>query len=71
MVGFRAAGWTLFAAAVVSITIGLLGLRGIGIVGRKKDMDSSDEATLQNEPEKAEQGDITSAVVIPPTSEES
>lgn len=37
MAGFRAAGWTLFAAAVVSVTIGLVGLRGMGIVGRKED----------------------------------
>jgi len=36
MVGFRAGGWTLFAAAAMSIIIGLVGLRGIGIVGRQK-----------------------------------
>ncbi|KAJ7590083.1 major facilitator superfamily domain-containing protein [Mycena floridula] len=36
MAGFRAAGWTLFSAALVSVVIGLVGLRGIGIVGQKK-----------------------------------
>ncbi|KZP16508.1 MFS general substrate transporter [Athelia psychrophila] len=33
MVGFRAAGWTCFAAGVVSVLIGVVGLRGMGIVG--------------------------------------
>ncbi|KZP16560.1 MFS general substrate transporter [Athelia psychrophila] len=34
MVGFRAAGWTCFAAgAVPSVIIGAVGLRGMGIVG--------------------------------------
>jgi hypothetical protein len=36
MVGFRAAGWTCFAAAVLAFLIALVGLRGIGIVGQKK-----------------------------------
>lgn len=35
MVGFRAAGWTCFAAALLSFIIALVGLRGIGIVGQK------------------------------------
>jgi hypothetical protein len=35
MVGFRAAGWTCFAAAVLSFGIALIGLRGIGVIGRK------------------------------------
>jgi hypothetical protein len=62
MVGFRAAGWTLFAAAVVSVAIGLLGLRGIGIVGRTKKADSEDDATLQNEL-KEEKGETAGAGV--------
>jgi fluoride ion exporter CrcB/FEX len=33
MAGFRAAGWTCFAAAVVCFGFALFGLRGIGIVG--------------------------------------
>ncbi|KIK54808.1 hypothetical protein GYMLUDRAFT_48358 [Collybiopsis luxurians FD-317 M1] len=35
MYGFRAAGWTLVGAAVVSWGIGAVFLRGIGVVGRK------------------------------------
>ncbi|KAJ6588750.1 major facilitator superfamily domain-containing protein [Mycena capillaripes] len=35
MAGFRAAGWTCFAAAVVSFIIAVFGLRGIGILGHK------------------------------------
>ncbi|KAJ7729261.1 major facilitator superfamily domain-containing protein [Mycena maculata] len=35
MVGFRAAGWTCFAASVISFVIGVVGLRGIGIIGHK------------------------------------
>lgn len=35
MVGFRAAGWTLCAAAVLSVLVTFFGLRGIGIVGAK------------------------------------
>ncbi|KAF9462499.1 major facilitator superfamily-domain-containing protein [Collybia nuda] len=74
MIGFRAAGWTLFGAAIISITIGLLGLRGIGIVGRKREADSSDDVTLHNEPEKEdkmkeEQEDIASVAVISPVPE--
>jgi hypothetical protein len=37
MVGFRAAGWTCFAAAVLSFGIALIGLRGIGVIGRKRE----------------------------------
>lgn len=33
MAGFRAAGWTCFAAGAVSVIIGVIGLRGTGIVG--------------------------------------
>ncbi|KAJ6615199.1 major facilitator superfamily domain-containing protein [Mycena sp. CBHHK59/15] len=36
MVGFRAAGFSLCAAAVTSFVIALIGLRGTGIVGRKR-----------------------------------
>jgi hypothetical protein len=46
MVGFRAAGWMLCAAAASSIIIGLVGLRGIGIVGRVNDV--THDATVQN-----------------------
>ncbi|KAF7372858.1 MFS general substrate transporter [Mycena sanguinolenta] len=34
MVGFRAAAWSLFAAAVISFVIALIGLRGIGVIGK-------------------------------------
>ncbi|KAJ7508587.1 major facilitator superfamily domain-containing protein [Mycena galericulata] len=34
MVGFRAAGWTCFAVSVLSFVIAIVGLRGIGIIGR-------------------------------------
>jgi len=37
MVGFRAAGWTCFAAALLSFLISIVGLRGIGVVGQRKD----------------------------------
>ncbi|KZP04586.1 hypothetical protein FIBSPDRAFT_878382 [Athelia psychrophila] len=33
MVGFRAAGWTCFAAAMMSLLISVIGLWGTGIVG--------------------------------------
>lgn len=36
MAGFRAAGWTSFAAALLSFLIALVGLRGIGVVGQRK-----------------------------------
>ena len=36
MVGFRVAGWTCFAAASLSFVIGVFGLRGIGVVGKKE-----------------------------------
>jgi hypothetical protein len=36
MVGFRVAAWACFAAALLSFLIGLVGLRGIGIVGQKE-----------------------------------
>ncbi|KAF7337738.1 MFS domain-containing protein [Mycena sanguinolenta] len=35
MAGFRAAGWTCFAVAVLCFGFGLFGLRGIGIVGQR------------------------------------
>ncbi|KAJ7757480.1 major facilitator superfamily domain-containing protein [Mycena metata] len=34
MAGFRSAAWTCFAVAVLSFAIALVGLRGIGIIGR-------------------------------------
>lgn len=40
MAGFRAAGWTLCGAAAISILIGSIGLRGIGIVGQKRTEES-------------------------------
>jgi hypothetical protein len=43
MMGYRAAGWTLFAAAVVSVIIGSVGLRGIGIVGEHTSDQLGDE----------------------------
>ncbi|KAF5364394.1 hypothetical protein D9757_011905 [Collybiopsis confluens] len=36
MYGFRAAGWTLAGAAIISFIIGVLFLRGIGVVGRRE-----------------------------------
>ena len=48
MVGFRAAGWTIFAAATISIIIGCIGLRGIGVVGSR----IATDATTQNDGEK-------------------
>ncbi|KAJ7359135.1 major facilitator superfamily domain-containing protein [Mycena albidolilacea] len=44
MAGFRAAGWTCFAVALVSLSIAIFGLRGIGVVGRKPE-----SATLESE----------------------
>ncbi|KAJ7753402.1 major facilitator superfamily-domain-containing protein [Mycena maculata] len=43
MVGFRAAGWTLCAAGVISFMIALIGLRDIGIVGRKADAEDEEK----------------------------
>jgi hypothetical protein len=50
MVGFRAAGWTGFAAAVLAFIIGLVGLRGIGIVGQQKKAPISAESVIQTDP---------------------
>jgi hypothetical protein len=36
MVGFRAAGWTCFAAATLAFLIGLVGLYGMGVIGQRK-----------------------------------
>jgi hypothetical protein len=35
MVGFRAAGWTCFASTLLGIVIVILGLRDLGIIGKK------------------------------------
>ncbi|KAJ6601340.1 major facilitator superfamily domain-containing protein [Mycena vulgaris] len=50
MVGFRAAGWTCFAVAVLSFVIALFGLRGIGIIGQKdeKPEESGPETQLSD-----------------------
>ncbi|KAJ6552790.1 major facilitator superfamily-domain-containing protein [Mycena capillaripes] len=37
MIGLRAAGWTLCGAGAISFMIALVGLRGIGIVGQRRD----------------------------------
>lgn len=48
MVGFRAAGWACFAAAVISFVIALVRLRGMGIVGGDKvDESRRDDIELQ------------------------
>ncbi|KAJ7581456.1 major facilitator superfamily domain-containing protein [Mycena floridula] len=51
MAGFRAAGWTCFAAGVMSVIIILVGLRGIGIVGtpRAESADKKDENSENTE----------------------
>ncbi|KAJ7496663.1 major facilitator superfamily domain-containing protein [Mycena latifolia] len=46
MVGFRAGGWCLCTAAVISFSIALIGLRGIGIVGQ------AGETGIKEAPEK-------------------
>lgn len=48
MVGFRAAGWTCFAAAVLAFLIGLVGLRGIGVVGQRKTAPTLAEETTDS-----------------------
>ena len=58
MVGFRAGGWTLFGAAALSIIIGLIGLRGIGIVGRQKTSDSTDSMITEDGGEKGQHTNI-------------
>ncbi|KAJ7248864.1 major facilitator superfamily [Mycena haematopus] len=50
MVGFRAAAWSLFAAAMVSFAIALIGLRGIGIIGQSSD---GQEPVPEREPKVA------------------
>ncbi|KAK7028533.1 MFS general substrate transporter [Favolaschia claudopus] len=47
MVGFRAGAWSLFAAAVASFVIALVGLRGIGIIGQS---DSTIEQKTEPKP---------------------
>jgi hypothetical protein len=53
MPGFRAAGWTCFAAAIVSISIALLFLRDIGTVG-KLENDSQTVSIVADQEEKPE-----------------
>jgi len=48
MVGFRAAGWTCFAAAVLAFLIGVVGLRGIGVVGQQKKIPNPAEITADS-----------------------
>ncbi|KIM81923.1 hypothetical protein PILCRDRAFT_820793 [Piloderma croceum F 1598] len=48
MVGFRAAGWTCFTAAMLAFLIGLVGLRGIGVVGQRKAVLVSAEGTTNS-----------------------
>jgi hypothetical protein len=48
MVGFRAAGWTCFTAAMLAFLIGLFGLRGIGVVGQRKTVLISAESTTDS-----------------------
>jgi len=48
MVGFRAAGWTCFTAAMLAFLIGLVGLRGIGVVGQRKTVPISAEGTTDS-----------------------
>jgi hypothetical protein len=48
MVGFRAAGWTCFAAAVLAFLIGVVGLRGIGVVGQQKKTPNPAEITADS-----------------------
>jgi hypothetical protein len=52
MAGFRAGGWVLFGAAALSIIIGLIGLRGVGIVGRQKTSDIAQSITTEGSEEK-------------------
>ena len=47
MVGFRAAARSLVATAVISFAITVIGLRGIGILGKPSD---AKEAVLEPEP---------------------
>ncbi|KAJ7330394.1 major facilitator superfamily-domain-containing protein [Mycena albidolilacea] len=51
MVGFRAGAWSLFAAAVISFAIALIGLRGIGIIGRSSDTKKPDPVEPEPKPE--------------------
>jgi hypothetical protein len=61
MAGFRAGGWTLCGAAALSIIIGLIGLRGIGIVGRQET--STDSTTAEDGEEKGPDTSITNIVL--------
>jgi hypothetical protein len=63
MVGFRAAGWTLFAAAVVSVAIGLVGLRRVSIVGRGKMVAVAVELTVAGRDKGVESGKDGGAVM--------
>ncbi|EGN92575.1 hypothetical protein SERLA73DRAFT_190930 [Serpula lacrymans var. lacrymans S7.3] len=53
MVGFRAAGWTCFAASAISVLIAIFGMRGIGKVGQMKS-----HSSLQEGPHDISMGDI-------------
>jgi hypothetical protein len=45
MVGFRAAAWTCFSAVLLAFLIGVVGLRGIGVVGQGQKPPISPEVT--------------------------
>ncbi|KAG1758738.1 major facilitator superfamily domain-containing protein [Suillus occidentalis] len=53
MVGFRAAGWTCFASTLLGIVIVILGLRDLGIIGKKtrasEGAAQSDEASSKSD----------------------
>jgi hypothetical protein len=56
LVGFRAAGWTCFASTLLCIIVVILGLRDLGIIG-KKTRASKDAAKSDNGTSKSGQSD--------------
>lgn len=60
MYGLRAAGWTCGGAIVISFIIGLIWLRGLGIVGSKEE--SLEEATGDVMEEKGTEGEVNTSV---------
>ncbi|KAJ7572217.1 major facilitator superfamily domain-containing protein [Mycena floridula] len=67
MAGFRAAGWTMFGAALLGFVIAAVGLRGMGIVGKAKpDPSAPDDIPLQDTWKPQEFGKMNSPPRIPP-----
>ncbi|KAF7349750.1 MFS general substrate transporter [Mycena sanguinolenta] len=61
MAGFRAVGWSLVGAGVISFAIALIGLRGIGIIGKASE---AERAVPEPEPELKSEPSVCSIEIM-------